>query len=94
VERFGQRIRHVHRLDAEASYIHDSIGRGRSAFADAVAALAEVGYQGKFSLELETRDVTKTSGQWRRWRPAATSVPCSDGERSDLGRALLRRIAR
>lgn len=58
VERFGPRIRHVHIRDAEPGYIHHSVGKGQVDFPDTVAALAEIGYAGKFSLELETRDVT------------------------------------
>jgi sugar phosphate isomerase/epimerase len=55
---FGDRIRHVHLRDAEPGYIHHSIGNGHVDFADAVTALAEIGYSGKLSLELETRDIT------------------------------------
>ena len=58
VRAFGGQIRHVHLRDAEAGYNHHSIGKGQVDFADALAALAEVGYAGKFSLELETRDAS------------------------------------
>lgn len=58
VRDFGDRISHVHLRDAELGYIHHSIGNGQVDFADAAAALAEIGYTGKFSLELETRDVS------------------------------------
>ena len=51
-------IRHVHLRDAEPGYIHQSIGNGEVDFADAVSALTDAGYAGKYSLELETRDVT------------------------------------
>ncbi|HET9871430.1 MAG TPA: sugar phosphate isomerase/epimerase [Propionibacteriaceae bacterium] len=61
----ADRIRHVHLRDAEPGYIHHSIGNGQVDFADTAAALAEVGYTGKLSLELETRDVTNDE------RPAA-----------------------
>ena len=54
---FKDRIRHVHVRDAEPGYIHHSIGNGEVDFADTAAALAEIGYTGKFSLELETRDI-------------------------------------
>ncbi len=57
VHEFADRIRHVHLRDAEPGYIHHSIGNGRVDFADLAAALAETGYAGKLSLELETRDV-------------------------------------
>ena len=56
VDDFTDRI-HVHLRDAEAGYIHHSIGNGQVDFADTASALAEIGYTGKFSLELETRDI-------------------------------------
>lgn len=56
-ERFGPHIAHVHIRDAEPGYIHHSVGNGTVDFAAALAALARNGYQGVFSLELETRDV-------------------------------------
>jgi sugar phosphate isomerase/epimerase len=52
------RISHVHLRDAEPGYIHHSIGNGEVDFPDALAALAEINYAGKYSLELETRDVS------------------------------------
>lgn len=55
---FGDQIRHVHLRDAGAGHIHHSIGNGQVDFVDTVAALSEIGYAGKFSLELETRDIT------------------------------------
>jgi len=58
VSRLGDRISHVHLRDAEPGYIHHSIGNGEVDFPDAVAALAEINYAGKYSLELETRDVS------------------------------------
>lgn len=65
VEIAGPRISHVHLRDAEPGYIHHSIGNGQVDFADAIAALEESGYQGAYSLELETRDVSDDD------RPAA-----------------------
>jgi len=57
IDDFSDQIRHVHLRDAEPGYIHHSIGNGQVDFADAAAALARIGYDGKLSLELETRDV-------------------------------------
>ena len=54
----ADRIRHVHLRDAEPGYIHHSIGNGQVDFADTADALAEMGYTGKLSLELETRDIS------------------------------------
>jgi sugar phosphate isomerase/epimerase len=65
IRRFADRIRHVHLRDAEPGYIHHSIGNGQVDFADTARALAEIGYSGKLSLELETRDLTNDE------RPAA-----------------------
>lgn len=65
VELAGDRISHVHIRDAEPGYIHHSVGRGQVDFPAAVAALRAIGYQGRFALELETRDVTNDE------RPAA-----------------------
>jgi sugar phosphate isomerase/epimerase len=65
VELAGSRISHVHLRDAEPGYIHHSIGNGQVDFADAIAALAQSGYGGAYSLELETRDVNDSD------RPAA-----------------------
>jgi sugar phosphate isomerase/epimerase len=56
-EEFADRIRHVHLRDASAGYIHHSIGNGDVDFSDAIAALADAGYDGAFALELETRDI-------------------------------------
>jgi sugar phosphate isomerase/epimerase len=58
VQDFSDHIRHVHVRDAEPGYIHHSVGNGQVDFADTATALAEIGYQGKFSLELETRDIS------------------------------------
>jgi len=57
VNDFQHRIHHVHLRDAEPGYIHHSIGNGEVDLADTASALAEIGYTGKLSLELETRDV-------------------------------------
>jgi sugar phosphate isomerase/epimerase len=65
VDLAGGRIAHVHLRDAEPGYIHHSIGRGQVDFPATVSALAAIGYQGRFALELETRDVSDDE------RPAA-----------------------
>ena len=67
VDRFGDRIRHVHLRDATEGNIHHSIGNGAVDFAAGFAALEKAGYQGHFTLELETRDVTHEG------RPAAAA---------------------
>lgn len=58
LERFAARTRHVHIRDAEPGYIHHSVGRGQVDFVDLVRALGEFDYEGRLSLELETRDIT------------------------------------
>lgn len=58
VELAGDRIVHVHIRDAEPGYIHHSVGRGQVDFAATVDALAAADYDGRFALELETRDIT------------------------------------
>ncbi len=65
VELAGSWISHVHLRDAEPGYIHHSIGNGQVDFADAIAALEQSGFNGAYSLELETRDVSDDD------RPAA-----------------------
>lgn len=67
VDRFGDRIRHIHLRDATAGDIHHSIGNGSVDFAGGFAALEKAGYQGHFTLELETRDITHEE------RPAAAA---------------------
>ncbi|WP_347109004.1 sugar phosphate isomerase/epimerase [Paenarthrobacter sp. S56] len=73
VDRFGERIAHVHLRDAvratetEPGNINLSIGNGQSNFAGGLAKLRDSGYAGHFSLELETRDVTHDE------RPAAAA---------------------
>jgi sugar phosphate isomerase/epimerase len=66
VARFGPRIEHVHIRDASPGNINLSVGRGTVDFAKGLKALADGGFAGHFSLELETRDVTHDQ------RPAAT----------------------
>lgn len=66
VGRFGPRIAHVHIRDAVPGNINLSVGNGQVDFANGLKALADAGYAGHFSLELETRDITNDQ------RPAAT----------------------
>jgi sugar phosphate isomerase/epimerase len=68
VDRFGPRIEHVHIRDAEPGNINLSVGRGKVDFPRGIKALADAGFAGHFSLELETRDVT------HHQRPAATAA--------------------
>jgi sugar phosphate isomerase/epimerase len=58
VARFGPRIKHVHIRDAAPGNINLSVGHGTVDFGKGLKALAEAGYAGHFSLELETRDIT------------------------------------
>ena len=58
IARFGRRIEHVHIRDAAPGNINLSVGRGTVDFAKGLKALADNGFAGHFSLELETRDVT------------------------------------
>lgn len=58
VARFGPRIEHVHIRDAVPGNINLSVGNGTVDFGKGLKALAEAGYTGHFSLELETRDIT------------------------------------
>ena len=67
VDRFGDRIAHVHVRDAIPGNINLSVGRGSVDFARGLKALADAGYSGHFALELETRDITDDQ------RPAATA---------------------
>jgi sugar phosphate isomerase/epimerase len=57
VRRFADRIRHVQLRDAVLGDINRSIGRGEVDFPAAIGALAAAGYQGHYSLELETHDI-------------------------------------
>lgn len=59
VETFGDRISHVHVRDAVPGDIHLSVGRGDVDFSSGISALESRGYAGRYSLELETRDVTE-----------------------------------
>jgi len=68
VSRFGPRIQHVHIRDAAPGNINLSVGRGTVDFAKGLKALADAGFAGHFSLELETRDVSHDQ------RPAATAA--------------------
>ncbi|MHA7279662.1 sugar phosphate isomerase/epimerase family protein [Arthrobacter sp. MDT2-2] len=68
VRLFSDRIRHVHLRDAVPGNINLSIGNGQADFAAGIQALADAGYQGRFALELETRDVTDDQ------RPEATAA--------------------
>ncbi|MHA7286960.1 sugar phosphate isomerase/epimerase family protein [Arthrobacter sp. MDT3-44] len=65
---FSDRIRHVHLRDAVPGNINLSIGNGQADFAAGFRALTDAGYQGRFALELETRDVTDDQ------RPEATAA--------------------
>ena len=68
VDRFTDRIAHVHIRDAVPGNINLSVGRGSVNFASGLKALANAGYDGHFALELETRDITDDQ------RPAATAA--------------------
>lgn len=68
VARFGPRIEHVHIRDAVPGNINLSVGRGAVDFAKGLKALADDGFAGHFSLELETRDITHEQ------RPAAAAA--------------------
>jgi sugar phosphate isomerase/epimerase len=57
VRRFDGRIGHVHLRDAVLGDINVSIGRGKVNFPAAIDALTTSGYQGHYSLELETHDI-------------------------------------
>ncbi|MEA5457180.1 sugar phosphate isomerase/epimerase [Sinomonas sp. JGH33] len=63
----GPRIAHVHLRDAVHGDIHRSIGAGDVDFAGAMTALRDMGYEGHFTLELETRDLEHSE------RPAAAA---------------------
>ena len=57
VRRIDDRIGHVHLRDAVLGDINLSIGRGKVNFPAAIEALTTSGYQGHYSLELETHDI-------------------------------------
>jgi sugar phosphate isomerase/epimerase len=58
VRRIDGRIGHVHLRDAVLGDINLSIGRGKVNFPAAIDALTKSGYQGHYSLELETHDIS------------------------------------
>jgi sugar phosphate isomerase/epimerase len=58
IERHGHLIRHVHLRDALPGNINLSLGKGEADFGSCFQALHSAGYDGHFSLELETHDVT------------------------------------
>jgi sugar phosphate isomerase/epimerase len=58
VRRLDGRIGHVHLRDADLGDINLSIGRGKVNFPAALEALTTSGYQGHYSLELETHDIS------------------------------------
>lgn len=58
IDRLAPQVAHVHIRDARRGDIHLTPGNGDVDFAAALAALADAGYAGDFSLELETADVT------------------------------------
>lgn len=58
VRRLDGRIGHVHLRDAVLGEINLSIGRGKVNFPAAIDALTANGYQGHYSLELETHDIS------------------------------------
>jgi sugar phosphate isomerase/epimerase len=58
VRRLDGRIGHVHFRDAVLGDINLSIGRGKVNFPAAIDALTASGYQGHYSLELETHDIS------------------------------------
>lgn len=57
IAKFGPSITHVHIRDARPGDINVSVGRGEVDFESGIGELARIGYSGKYSLELETRDV-------------------------------------
>lgn len=69
-ERFGDRISHVHLRDAVAGDFHYSIGNGEVNFDATLAALERGGYRGRYSLELETQDVTDDQRPTAAWAAA------------------------
>ncbi|MGP9539114.1 sugar phosphate isomerase/epimerase family protein [Brachybacterium sp. AOP43-C2-M15] len=67
IDRLAPEVAHVHIRDARRGDIHLTPGNGDVDFAAAIAALTAAGYQGDFSLELETADVADAE------RPAAAA---------------------
>lgn len=68
ITNFGHMIRHVHLRDAVPGDINLSLGNGAVDFASGLQALQANHYQGHYSLELETRDITNDE------RPDATAA--------------------
>ncbi|WP_043496736.1 sugar phosphate isomerase/epimerase family protein [Georgenia sp. SUBG003] len=58
IHRFADEIAHVHIRDARPGNIHVTPGNGDVDFAAALSRLGTAGYDGAFSLELETDDVS------------------------------------
>ncbi|MBP3037534.1 sugar phosphate isomerase/epimerase [Arthrobacter sp. zg-ZUI100] len=58
INRFAQMIQHVHLRDAVPGNINLSLGNGAVDFALGIQALQAIRYQGHYSLELETRDIS------------------------------------
>ncbi|MBT1004121.1 sugar phosphate isomerase/epimerase [Paenarthrobacter sp. DKR-5] len=71
VRLIGSNIRHVHLRDAVPGNINLSIGNGAVDFPAGLRALADAGYAGHFSMELETRDLSHEE------RPAAAAKAAS-----------------
>ncbi|MHA7221814.1 sugar phosphate isomerase/epimerase family protein [Arthrobacter sp. RHLT1-20] len=71
IARHQGRISHVHLRDAVPGNINLSFGNGHADFSAGLRSLAEHGFTGHFSLELETRDVTHEE------RPAAAAKAAS-----------------
>ncbi len=67
VDRFADRIAHVHIRDGVPGNINLSVGRGDVDFGRGLKTLANAGFTGHFALELETRDITDDQ------RPATTA---------------------
>lgn len=67
IDRLAPHVAHVHIRDARRGDIHLSPGNGEVDFATAIDALTRAGYEGDFSLELETADVDDAE------RPAAAA---------------------
>lgn len=87
VQRFGDRIRHVHLRDAVPGDINLSIGNGDVDFAAGIRALQKIGYAGHYALELETRDVTNDERENAAARAAQyiselQQVPSLSGEKA------------
>lgn len=87
VQRFGDRIRHVHLRDAVPGDINLSIGNGDVDFAAGTHALQKSGYPGHYALELETRDITNEERENAAARAAQyiselLQVPSLSGEKA------------